>query len=289
MGALRSWMSHFRRLVGGRPNWEAKSEFAYYCVDDRVVKLHAARQTEFAREAFVSGLRVVRALGLLDASRVGGGRVLDFGAGECMLAEAIAFSCGAGEVWATDAVPKQIWAAAERYPTASNLRFLIADACDLPFDDEQFDFAVANLVLHHIQPLESVLAEAFRVLRPGGTLAAFEPNPVLGSLVHSKTSDNEAPVARRAIVRALERVGFVEATTEYWWSRFETSKLGVLSPGYRIHATKPGASKLPSEPVALRRPLDATRIEGLRIDTGCAFAQMAGEQIDEILRVKAAG
>lgn len=45
-----------------------------------------------------------------------------------------------------------------------------ASAVDLPFDDASFDFAVAFMSLMDIPETERVLAEVFRVLRPGGFL-----------------------------------------------------------------------------------------------------------------------
>ncbi len=113
---------------------------------------------------------------MLDTSTLAGATVLDIGAGECLVSASLA-RLGATEVWALDAVPKQIWAAAEHHGGDSRLNFVIADATDSPFDDGSFDFVVANLVVHHVEPLESLASEVFRILRPGGLFAAFEPNP----------------------------------------------------------------------------------------------------------------
>ena len=44
-----------------------------------------------------------------------------------------------------------------------------ADAADLPFEDGRFDVVVAGEVLEHVTDLDAVVAEALRVLRPGGT------------------------------------------------------------------------------------------------------------------------
>jgi ubiquinone/menaquinone biosynthesis C-methylase UbiE len=51
------------------------------------------------------------------------------------------------------------------------------DASRLPFADQTFSAVVAILMLHHLQSAElqaRALAEASRVLRPGGVLLAFE-------------------------------------------------------------------------------------------------------------------
>ena len=282
----RGWLGYMKRTVLGRSRWEAQKEFSYYQVDRDVVRQHRARQEELERQVFTPALRIARSLGVLDSQILRGARVLDLGAGECWLAEAIGLVGGAAEVWATDAVPKQIWAAAAKYSSHPTLRFLIADACDLPFAGEQFDLVVGNLVLHHIHPLEDALREAFRVLAPGARFAAFEPNPLLGALVHEKTSENEAPVFPGAIAAAATRVGFVEVSYDYWWSRFETSLLGPLSPGYRIQARKPGGA--PGDAgrrgtVVLRRSIEPMLLQGLRIDSKCKFAELANAQAQQIV------
>lgn len=44
-----------------------------------------------------------------------------------------------------------------------------ADAADLPFQDASFDVVVAGEILEHVTDLDGTVAEALRVLRPGGT------------------------------------------------------------------------------------------------------------------------
>ena len=284
--ASPGWLGYMKRTVLGRSTWESTKEFSYYAADREVVLEHQARQEALERQIFAPALRIVAALGLLDSQMLRSARILDLGAGECWLAEAIAILGGAREVWATDAVPKQIWAAAAKYAAHPVLRFLIADARALPFQDGQFDVVAGNLVLHHIHPLEDALSEAFRVLSPGARFAAFEPNPLLGALVHEKTSENEAPVSPHAIMRAARRVGFVEVSHQYWWSRLETSRFGPMSPGYRVQARKPGIAPPPGAargPVALRRPLQPMSLGGLQIDSECAFASLAHAQAKDLL------
>jgi len=49
-----------------------------------------------------------------------------------------------------------------------------ADANDLPFPDESFDFVVSLLMLHHTGSWQQTVSEAIRVLRPGGRLVGFD-------------------------------------------------------------------------------------------------------------------
>ena len=47
---------------------------------------------------------------------------------------------------------------------------VLADAADLPFEDESFDVVVAGEIFEHVEDLDATVAEATRVLRAGGTL-----------------------------------------------------------------------------------------------------------------------
>jgi SAM-dependent methyltransferase len=53
---------------------------------------------------------------------------------------------------------------------AKGLRTVKADAQQLPFDDESFDAAMMISMLHHVEARSAALAEARRILRPGGRL-----------------------------------------------------------------------------------------------------------------------
>jgi ubiquinone/menaquinone biosynthesis C-methylase UbiE len=49
-----------------------------------------------------------------------------------------------------------------------------ADATCLPFDGGRFDFVLSAAMLHHVGAWENALAEAIRVLRPGGLLLGYD-------------------------------------------------------------------------------------------------------------------
>ena len=56
----------------------------------------------------------------------------------------------------------------------TNLSFEIADGRSLPMDDQSFDVAIIHTTMCHVPKPESLLVEAFRILKPGGWLAAFD-------------------------------------------------------------------------------------------------------------------
>jgi SAM-dependent methyltransferase len=47
---------------------------------------------------------------------------------------------------------------------------------NLPFPDASFDVVVLNEVIEHVRDDQATIAEAFRVIRPGGHIAIYAPN-----------------------------------------------------------------------------------------------------------------
>jgi SAM-dependent methyltransferase len=104
---------------------------------------------------------------LLDAAGVGAGtRVLDVATGPGYVAEAAVLR--GAEVTGVDFAPAMVERARGRVPGAA---FQVGDAEGLPFGDGSFDAVVMNFGLLHLGRPERALAEAARVLRPGGGFA----------------------------------------------------------------------------------------------------------------------
>lgn len=70
-------------------------------------------------------------------------------------------------------------------------RVIRASALRLPFRDQEFDTVIAVHVLHLVTDLEATLAEAARVLRPGGRVVAIHGQP--------DESEDELTVATRSM------------------------------------------------------------------------------------------
>lgn len=101
---------------------------------------------------------------------VAGLRGLDIGCGEGHNTRLVA-KLRPAKLAAIDIAPVFIrHAQAEEARAPLGIAYLTASAVELPFADASFDFATAFMSLHDIPELERVLAEAFRVLAPGGFL-----------------------------------------------------------------------------------------------------------------------
>lgn len=103
------------------------------------------------------------------ASELGGSaRVLDVGVGTGLLA--LPLVARGLHVDGVDLSAPMLRRATAKAPPRTRVGLTVADATQLPFHDDAFDGAFMRHVLHLVPGWRQVLAEAVRVVRPGGTL-----------------------------------------------------------------------------------------------------------------------
>jgi SAM-dependent methyltransferase len=112
--------------------------------------------------------RMYRAEVLARVDGVAGKDILEVGCGEGMMFDGTAMS------------PVQMDVSITRVSRASGkCRFLLcADGYDLPFRDASFEVVLLIAVLEHTREPRRILAEARRVLKPGGRAVMVVPNDV---------------------------------------------------------------------------------------------------------------
>lgn len=98
-----------------------------------------------------------------------GERALDVGCGPGALTGVLIDRLGVAQVAAADPSPPFVEAIQSRFPDLAVHR---APAEQLPFGDDEFDQALAQLVVHFMQDPVTGLAEMARVTRPGGQVSA---------------------------------------------------------------------------------------------------------------------
>ena len=104
-------------------------------------------------------------------------RVLDVCAGTGDLALELARQCPRASVVAVDFVVPMLERGRMKFRRAAldnRIRDLCGDALRLPFRDRSFDAMAVAFGLRNVAPVERALAEAARVLRPGGRLVILE-------------------------------------------------------------------------------------------------------------------
>jgi ubiquinone/menaquinone biosynthesis C-methylase UbiE len=187
-----------------------------------------------------------------------GQRVLDVGCGPGALTKVLVERVGAENVSAVDPSEQFVAAARERNP---GVDVKCASAEDLPFEDDTFDAAVAQLVVHFMSDPVRGLSEMARVTRPGGVVAAcvwdhaggktplgpfwevvhdFDPVAVDESGLAGAREGHLAKLFAQAGLREIEQTSLpVQAEHESfdeWWEPF---RLGVGPAGAYLKNLEP--------------------------------------------------
>ena len=131
----------------------------------------AGRWDRLRGELFGSRADIIGLLGLLDETW----QVGDLGCGTGALSELLAPY--AGSVIAVDDSPAMISAARKRLASFGNVAVRPGQLEALPIEDASLDVALLFLVMHYVVEPELAIAEAHRVLKPGGRLIIVDMMP----------------------------------------------------------------------------------------------------------------
>jgi SAM-dependent methyltransferase len=126
--------------------------------------------TADAYDRFMGRYSVLLSPQLADFAGVSSGQqVVDVGCGPGALTTELVARLGAGAVTSVEPSDSFVAAVRERHPGVTVVH---ASAEQLPFPDQAFDAALAQLVVHFMSDPVAGLAEMARVTRPGGVVAA---------------------------------------------------------------------------------------------------------------------
>jgi ubiquinone/menaquinone biosynthesis C-methylase UbiE len=103
---------------------------------------------------------------------------------------------------------------AVRFAEDPVVEVVTGDATDLSYPDDSFDVVASCTMLHHVPTRagqDRLLAEAYRVLRPGGAFLGSDSLPSDG-LHHFHEGDTYNPVEPAAFLTRLQTAGFGEIT-----------------------------------------------------------------------------
>jgi ArsR family transcriptional regulator len=101
-------------------------------------------------------------------------RVADLGAGEGLLSQLIARR--AEHVTCIDNSPRMVEVGSELAAKngLANLEYRLGDIEEVPLPDQSVDLAILSQALHHARHPQVAVAEAFRILKPGGTILVLD-------------------------------------------------------------------------------------------------------------------
>lgn len=178
-----------------------------------------------------------------------GGRLLDAGCGTGSITVGLANEYPDVQVIGIDFDDGQIDIALEKYKNFENLNFKTQDVQFLDFNSDSFEVVFVHTLLMHVPNLQAVLAEIYRVLKPGGSILIREgvgslenlPGVVVGEtgLTLSQLLDSivlvsgGTPSVGLKLGGLLQEVGFIQQEFSIETTLYKTpSELQQISHWY---------------------------------------------------------
>jgi SAM-dependent methyltransferase len=140
--------------------------------------------------------------------------IADLGAGEGLVSQLLAHR--ARQVWCIDNSPRmvEVGTALAKKNGLANLVYKLGDIENVPLPDKSVDSAILSQALHHANHPHAAVAEAFRILRPGGQILVLDLNEHSFEKARELYADIWLGFKESALHSFLKKAGFskVEVT-----------------------------------------------------------------------------
>ena len=179
-------------------------------------------------------------------------QVLDVGAGTGTLSKQLLRRVDACNLTLLDQSPHMLQQAQAK-PELADSTFVLADAHELPFEDDRFDRVVSSGVLYYFPDPVGALREQLRVTRPGGVVLAMgslQPKPPVVRFFANIF--NRFPTEQQ-YVRWFEEAGFSGVTHKYISNPWNRQQYALAICGTKADGTPQPTRAKPAEVTVSRR------------------------------------
>ena len=158
------------------------------------------------------------------------GDVLEIGGGSGAMAEGVLAAFPFASLTITDIDDAMVSSARSRLAGREHVVVERADVTALPFGDSSFDSVTSYLMLHHVITWREAIAEATRVLRPGGTFVGYDlADTRLARAIHRIDRSPHRILSAVEMRGGLAAAGLVDISVE----------TSAVSHVFRFRAVKP--------------------------------------------------
>lgn len=171
-------------------------------------------------------------------------RALDAGCGSgaWLFPLADRLSSSGGSVVGVDLSKGMLTDIASEAKMRTNIDLITADVQELSFDDDSFDFVMANFMLYHVPDISRAIGELKRVLKPGGKLmtatnSQWSMRPLWELHV---ACQRKANIPEPIVLRSVPNVRFsLENGSEFLRTHFEWFESTILYDALRFSDSQP--------------------------------------------------
>ncbi len=175
---------------------------------------------------------------IIESCHIGNGKfVLDVGCGvgvtPCLIAKR--YDCKVVGVDIVEGMVERCKERAKRNRLSDRVEFRVADAQDLPFEDDLFDAVITESVTAFPEDKQKAVSEYARVTKPGGYVGLNEstwlkvpPPPELVAWVSQAVGTTAKPLASSEWVGMMETAGLREIITKTLTVNVQEESKGIL-------------------------------------------------------------
>lgn len=210
-----------------------------------------------------------------------GAKAVEFGSGTGHVTRDLIAMAGAAEALGIEPSPVLIARAKERFSDVPGLSFVVGDAAETGLAGASVDLVVMHTLLCHAPAAAAIIAEAHRILKPGGLLAVLDGDYTLSSVALSE-HDPLQPLIDRMIAQNVHnlwlprRLGGMLTAAGFAVQSSEVMGYAAGSePTYFLTVVDRGADQLVADGVIGASTGEALKAEARRrVEAGGFFGSM---------------